>query len=102
MTKRENPFDITEEEFARRKAMQMNHESVAKINERDNQISQAELYLQQLQKELKNRRPLHEKLQAYRKREPAGVAIDIHKVLSVDNHTKTQEEILNFDGGNGK
>lgn len=34
--KRENPYDITEEEFARRKAMQLNSQSVAKISQRDN------------------------------------------------------------------
>ena len=39
VSKREKPFDITEEEFARRKAMQLNEKSIAKLSERDSQIS---------------------------------------------------------------
>lgn len=52
--------------------------------------------MENLKKQLKDRRPLQEKLEAYRQRDPS--AVDINKVLQVDNHTKTTDEILNFDG----
>jgi hypothetical protein len=39
VNKREHPFEITEDEFARRKAIQLNQASLFKINQRDNQIS---------------------------------------------------------------
>lgn len=52
--------------------------------------------------ELKDRKPFHEKLQQYKAREqqnqPLPVAVDLDQVLRVDNHHKTADEILNFDG----
>lgn len=57
------------------------------------------MYLESLQQQIKDRRPLAEKLQAYRQRQPA--AVDIEQVLAVDNHHKTADEILNFEGNIG-
>ena len=48
MTKREQPFDITDEELARVKEMQLSDKSVTKLHERDEQIKQAEQQLEQL------------------------------------------------------
>lgn len=48
--------------------------------------------------ELKDRRPIHEKLNSYRNR--GGAAVDIDQVLQVDNHTKTHDQILDFYGNN--
>lgn len=38
VTKRENPFDITDEELAKVKEMSLSDKSKAKLNERDEQI----------------------------------------------------------------
>lgn len=66
VTKREKPFDITDEEMARIKEMQLSEKSTQKISDRETQIHQAEQYLEQLLQELKDRRPFHERLQAYK------------------------------------
>lgn len=43
---------------------------------REQQIHQAEQYLEDLLKEIKDRRPYHEKLQSYKKKEGTAVNIE--------------------------
>lgn len=45
--------------------------------------------------ELKERKPFHEKIKAYRSRDAS--AVDIDRVIKIDNHHKTPAEILAFD-----
>jgi hypothetical protein len=60
--RRERPYDITDDEMAVVKKHQLNEKSTAKLSERDNQIHQAEAYLEGLMNELRDRKPFHEKL----------------------------------------
>lgn len=50
LNERQNPFDITEDEMKRVRAMQLNEKSAQKIKKRDEEIKEGEKTLQQISK----------------------------------------------------